>query len=324
MSSPVLYVPKPSIGATVSGNKPALAQVFINSSALLELIDTIYYDNSADDESNNRVIGTLLGSRSDDGSEVTVKACYTVPLKEENGDLIFQDAYHLATLQLYKKSNPDLLVVGWFSNNKIIDTYTGLVHDIYSKGSNSSVFLTIEHLDSEGKIITPKITTYTTSTIGLPATSNLVQNLGIDKSGSYVFTPIPNKVFATKSELVALKFISAATDSENNTLEITGNDQFSQLQATIQKTTNMIKIIQEYVSRVKSGEIKGDESIALQLISQLKFNVTQSEIEKIKANYEERKNEAEVVEYLASCLKQQLDLSSKLTNFVLPEEAANM
>lgn len=313
MVSPVLHVP------TFHNGRSVTSKVEVSPAALLELIEAIYYDNTS---ANTKIVGTLLGSRSDDGSIVYVKGSYIVPLKEENGELSFQDVYNHSTYQLYKKSNPDLTIVGWFSTDPKIDTYTGLVHDIYSKTNPSSILLTLEYKSAEGEIISPIIKTFTSSSVGLPSTSNLVQTLGLDKSGAYVFAPVPNDVVSSRSELTSLEVIAKATKNADSAISC--GSELSQIQQSIGDAINMVKTLKEYVSRVQNGELSGDAKVAEILSSTLKYKLGEGQLQRLGQIIENRLDESVVLEYLASCLKQQLELSAKLTNFVLPEEALNL
>lgn len=313
MVSPILHVP------TFHNGRSATSKVEVSPVALLELIEAIYYDNTL---SNTKIVGTLLGSRSDDGSIVHVKGSYIVPLKEENDELSFQDVYNHSTFQLYKKSNPDLTIVGWFSTNPKIDTYTGLVHDIYSKTNPNSIFLTLEYKTTEGEIVSPIIKTFTTSSVGLPITSNLVQTLGLDKSGAYAFIPVPNDVVPTRSEMSSLELI--AKGAKNGGSPVSPGAELEQIQASVAKSIEMVKTLKAYVGRVQNGEIPGDSKVAEILLSTLRYKLGEDQLQRVSQIIENRQNESVVLEYLTSCLKQQLELSSKLTNFVLPEEALNL
>lgn len=297
--------------------------ISIHASALLEVIEAIYYDNSGDEKvSTTRLIGTLLGTYSEDGN-VTIKTAYIVPHKEEDGDLIFEESFHFSTYQLYKRSNLDLQVVGWFSTSDVLDLSTGLLHEFYSKNSSNSpqILLTLNHKNENGEIISPVIKTYISGPVGLPNTSTLAHSLGLDKSGAYAFTEITNNVVYSKNELTTLKFINKAAKSENQLTNVTSDDELKQLDNSLSNISDMIKILSDYSDRASKGEIKGDETIGKLLLSTLKYNIPENDIEAFKSKIEKHNNDTLLIEYLSSCIQQQLELSSKLTNFVLPEDA---
>ncbi|GMM48044.1 hypothetical protein DAPK24_046420 [Pichia kluyveri] len=320
MASPALHINKPNYSSTriVSPLK-----VSIDTSAAVEIIETIYFDNSAAEESNTtRLIGTLLGTCSDDGN-VTIKNAYIVPHKEEDGELIFEESHHFSTFQLYKRSNPELQVVGWFSTIDKLDMYTGLLHEFYSKfsPSNPQILLTLKYRNENNEIITPILKTYISGPVGLPASSYLSHSLGLDKTGAFAFVGIENEIIQSKSESTSLKYINKAVNNENLLTSITSNSELQQLETELKNISNLIQILSEYCSKVANGEIKGDEKVGQVLLSALKFKLSDNEINDLKLKLDTHINDTLLIEYLSSCIQQQLELSSKLTNFILPEDA---
>jgi translation initiation factor 3 subunit F len=319
MASPSLHLTKPNY-STPRIISPL--KVSIDASALLEVVETIYYDNSAaEDSKTTRLIGTLLGTRSDDGN-VIIKNAYIVPHKEEDGELIFEESHHFSTYQLYKRSNLDLQVVGWFSTSDKLDLNAGLLHEFYSKNSASpQILLTLQHKNANGEVISPVIKTYVSGPVGLPSTSSVAHRIGLDKAGAFAFLDIENEITYSQNELTSLKFINKAANNESLLTSVSSTDELSQLDSSLSKIDSMISTLQEYASKAASGEIKGDEKVGQLLLSALKFQLSDVEITTLKAQLDEHSNDTLLVEYLTSCIQQQLELSSKLTNFVLPEDA---
>lgn len=320
MASTALHIAKPNYANTriISPLK-----VSIDASALLDVIEATYHDNSeAADSGRTRLIGTLLGTRSEDGN-VNIKTAYIVPHTEKDGDLIFEESYHFSTYQLYKRSNMDLQVVGWFSTKDELDLSAGLLHEFYSKNSpnHPQILLTLKHKDENGEVISPIINTYVSGPVGLPSTSQLAHSLGLDKAGAFAFVSVENDIIYSKSELTSLQFINKASNNENQTTTLSSNDELKQLETSVNKIADMLKVLSEYSARVKNGEIKGDSKIGQLLLSALKFQLSQNEISELKQQMENHTNDTLLIEYLSSCIQQQLDLSSKLTNFVLPADA---
>ncbi|KAG0676713.1 hypothetical protein C6P40_001112 [Pichia californica] len=320
MASTALHISNPNYTNTriISPLK-----VSIDASALLDVIEATYHDNSdSKDATRTRLIGTLLGTRSEDGN-VSIKTAYIVPYTEKDGDIIFEESYHFSTYQLYKRSNVDLQVVGWFSTQDNLDLSTGLLHEFYSKSSPnySQILLTLTHKDSNGEVVSPIINTYVSGPVGLPASSQLAHSLGLDKSGAYAFVSVENEIVYSKNALTSIQFISKAANNENQTTTISSNDELKQLEDSLNKISSMVQILSDYTAKVTSGEIKGNEKIGQLLLSALKFQLSENEINEIKLQIENHTNDTLLVEYLSSCIQQQLDLSSKLTNFMLPEDA---
>lgn len=320
MSLPALHINKPNYSSTriVSPLK-----ISIDASAALEIIETIYFDNSAAEESSTtRLIGTLLGTRSDDGN-VTITNAYIVPHKEEDGELIFEESHHFSTYQLYKRSNPDLQVVGWFSTVDKLDMYTGLLHEFYSKYSpaNPQILLTLKYRNENNEIVSPIIKTYISGPVGLPASSALAHSIGLDKTGAFAFVGIENEIIKSKSETTSLKAINNIVSNDDSTTSVSSNSELKQFENELKNISNLINVLSDYSTRAASGEIQGDEKVGQILLSALKFKLSDNEINDLKLKLDNHINDTLLVEYLSSCIQQQLELSSKLTNFILPEDA---
>ncbi|QPG73773.1 hypothetical protein FOA43_001087 [Brettanomyces nanus] len=322
--SPPLHIVKPTIVAPLGSSADIPITVKIESSTLLQLIESIY-ENDDDSETQTRTVGTLLGTRSDDGSSIDVKECYIVPHKEEDDELTIEEAYHISTYHLYKRANPELQVIGWFSTSPELDAYTGLFHEFYAKGSCAPyqpVLLTLQYREEEsGAIISPIIKTYISSPVGLPTYSTIASKLNLDKTGFYAFVPIPNEISYSKNELTTLKYLSGASKKEERSFDLEGLDELHQMSSAVSQISDLIKILRDYAGRASKGDIKGDDKIGQLLLSNLNYKPSGVDIEAFKKDFESHLNDTLLIQYLASCVKQQLDLSAKLTNFVAPEDA---
>lgn len=319
-----LHIVRPNIVAPLNFTGETPIRVKVQSSTLLQLIDTIY-ENDDDTATQSRTVGTLLGTRSEDGSVVEVKECYVVPHKEEDEELTIEEAVHISLFHLYRRSNPELQVVGWFSTNTSLDAYTGLFHEFYAKGSCAPyqpILLTLRYRDEEsGDIISPIVKTYISSPVGLPENSATVRRLNIEKIGSYAFVPIPNEVAHQSGETATLKYLSRASKKEEDSFEVKGFNELSQVASTVSQISDLIKILQDYTQRVVKGQIKGNDKIGHLLLSNLSYQPSPLDSKEFKKDFEGHVNDTLLVQYLASCIKQQLELSNKLTNFMKPEEA---
>lgn len=325
MSAP-LQIVKPNIVAPLGSVSDTPIKVKVQGGALLQLIDTIY-QNDENDESQSRTVGTLLGTRSDDGSSIEVTESYIVPHTEKDDDLTIEEATHVSLYRLHKRSNPDLQVVGWFSTSPEIDTYTGLLHEFYAKGSCAPfqpILATLKYRDDEtGDIIAPQIDTYISSPVGLPQSSLLARQLQLDTIGSYAFVPVPNEIIYSKNELTTLRYLSESSKKESVSFEVGGIDELTQLSKSVSEVSDLIKILTDYSKRAASGEIEGNDKIGQLLLSNLSYKPSSVDLASLEAEFKKHQDDTLLVQYLASCIKQQLDLSVKLTNFEAPEEAVN-
>lgn len=77
--------------------------------ALLSILD--HYLRRTD--AQERVIGTLLGIRSADGSEVEVRSSFAVLHSETSEQVAVDMEYHRTMYDLHHKVNPKEVIVGW-------------------------------------------------------------------------------------------------------------------------------------------------------------------------------------------------------------------
>jgi len=104
--------------------------VEIHPVVLFSILDSYIRRN----ENQERVIGTLLGSVSDDGT-VTISNCFTVPHTEREQVAVVL-AFHHTMLSLHSAVAPHEQVIGWYTTS--FNNHSVLLHDFYWKVMNKS------------------------------------------------------------------------------------------------------------------------------------------------------------------------------------------
>lgn len=96
--------------------------------------------------SQPRVIGTLLGHRTEDGKGIEVQNCFPVPHTEDKDQIAVDMEYHKTMFELHKKVNPRQMIVGWYATGPGISVYAALVQEFFSKATAPlpSVHLTLD------------------------------------------------------------------------------------------------------------------------------------------------------------------------------------
>ncbi len=77
--------------------------------ALFSILD--HYLRRTDDQ--ERVIGTLLGVRSDDNEKIEVRSCFAVLHSEDSERVAVDMEYHRTMFELHQRVNPKEVIVGW-------------------------------------------------------------------------------------------------------------------------------------------------------------------------------------------------------------------
>lgn len=105
--------PAPSamhIAKTLSGAQTSPSYVTIHPSALFTILD--HYLRRKD--AQERVIGTLLGVRTDEnGGTVEVRTAFAVLHSETDEQVAVDMEYHQTLFELHRKVNPKEVIVGW-------------------------------------------------------------------------------------------------------------------------------------------------------------------------------------------------------------------
>ena len=94
-------------------------------------------------ETQSRVIGTLLGAVQPDGS-VDVRNSYAVPHNEQNGQVFVDVEFHRAMAELHAKVNPAERVVGWYSTGDGVVPTDALIHEFFAHECAAPVHVALD------------------------------------------------------------------------------------------------------------------------------------------------------------------------------------
>ncbi|KAK5116517.1 hypothetical protein LTR16_005071, partial [Cryomyces antarcticus] len=104
-----LHLARP-LGPAAVGSQPSTAplSIVLQPQALFSILDHSLRRN----QDQERVIGTLLGLRSEDGTEVEIRNCYAVPHTETAEQVEVDMDYQKQMLALHLRANPREVLVG--------------------------------------------------------------------------------------------------------------------------------------------------------------------------------------------------------------------
>ena len=316
-----MHLVRPNVIAPAAGSANGPASIKIHAPAMLTILEII-----SQQVLNKRIIGTLLGSRSDDGLEMEIKDGFMVPINETGDSIAIEDQVHKSLYQLYKKAHPKETVLGWFGSSNQIDDITSLIHDFYSKGVDRAfpfpaIYLNVEFLNEKNQIIEPKITTYIGAAVGKPVSNT--QQIGwktTNVNNSYIFTPIPNEVInATITERIAFKNLidEKINHHQNDTTATTTNnnnntDDLSYLSQQLNKANNNVAQLLSYIENNgnKDQDIDLLRLLSNQLLNKPSILTNLPELEKL---FKDHNQDVIMIEYLTKAVKDQIELSARLT-----------
>lgn len=251
-----LHLARP-LGPAPMGAQPSTAplKVSIQPQALFSILDHSLRRNKDQD----RVIGTLLGQRSEDGTEITIQNCYAVPHTETQEQVEVDMDYQKTMLALYLRANPKEVLVGWYATSAELNTFSALIQNFYAQQGDGTfphpaVHLTVSTEAGQG----PDAKTYISAPIGVTAER---------AADSCLFIPVPHEIKYGEAEKSGLDLISAAKDREDRTVGVITD--IESLERAIEHVLEMLERVSNYVSSVLDEEAEPSTALGQFLLNAL-------------------------------------------------------
>lgn len=264
-----LHLARPLGAATVSA-QPSTAplSVVVQPQAIFAILDHASR-RPADQE---RVIGTLLGVRSDDGTEVEVRNCYAVPHTETAEQVEVDMDYQKGMLALHLRANPKEVLLGWYATSSDLNTFSALIQNFYGQQGDGTwphpaVHLTVSTVP--GKDIEAR--SYISAPIGVTAER---------AADSCLFIPVPHEIKYGEAEKSGLELISGAKDREDRSQMV--QTDIEALEKAIEQVLEMLERVSNYVSNVLDEEAEPSSALGQFLMNTLSLapKVDPQDIEK--------------------------------------------
>lgn len=238
------------------------------SQAIFSILDHSLRRN-ADQE---RVIGTLLGVRSEDGTEIEIRNCYAVPHTETAEQVEVDMDYQKQMLALHLRANPREVLVGWYATSAELNTFSALIQNFYSQQGDGTFPHPAVHLTMStepGKEIDSR--TYISAPIGVTAER---------AADSCLFIPVPHTLKYGEAEKSGMETIAAAMNSESRTGDVLTD--LEALEEALVTVIDMIDRVRKYVSDVLDEERPPSTALGQYLMNALSLapKVDPAEIEK--------------------------------------------
>lgn len=247
------------------------------------------------DASQPRVIGTLLGIRSE--AEVEVRNCFAVPHSESEDPWQIQlDAeHHRRMLELHQRVRPEEVVLGWYSTSPELNSNSALIQDHFSRETapHQAIHLTLntnvaDEKDGLG------VKAYVSSLLGTTS-----------KPENCTFLSLPTALLTSEPEQTALRHIAKPTGSESET-------DLNALAASLEQVNAQLERVLTYVRKVLSGEVEGDKAVGRYLsdtIGVVPAGLDGPVLEKL---FNSHLQDVFMVSYLAKIVSAQAEVSTRL------------
>ncbi|KAF2461352.1 eukaryotic translation initiation factor 3 subunit F [Lineolata rhizophorae] len=298
-----LHVARP-LGPAAVGGQPSTAplNVVIQPQAIFSILDHSLRRNP----DQERVIGTLLGVRTEDGTEVEIRNCYAVPHTETAEQVEVDMDYQKQMLALHLRANPREVLVGWYATSSELNTFSALIQNFYGQQGDGTwphpaVHLTVSTVP--GQDIEAR--TYISAPIGVTAER---------AADSCLFIPVPHEIKYGEAEKSGLELIAGAKDREDRTQPMV-ND-LDALEHAIERVLEMLDRVSNYVNNVLDEEATPSNALGQFLMNALALapKVDPADIER---DFNNHIQDVLVVSYLANTIRTHIDISNRLATAAL-------
>lgn len=136
------------------------------------------------------MIGTLLGTRSENGQEIDIRSSFAVPHSEGEEQVALDMPFQQGMMELLAKNGIKEQIVGWYATHPELNGYSALIQNYFSQETmpNQAIHLTVDtDLEADGK--------------GLSVKGWVSSSLGLNpKPENCVFLPVPVQIKYADSE----------------------------------------------------------------------------------------------------------------------------
>eukprot|EP00262_Sarcandra_glabra_P012699 TRINITY_DN3326_c0_g1_i1.p2 TRINITY_DN3326_c0_g1~~TRINITY_DN3326_c0_g1_i1.p2 ORF type:complete len:284 (-),score=30.98 TRINITY_DN3326_c0_g1_i1:312-1163(-) len=237
----------------------------------------------------DRVIGTLLGSISPDGT-VDIRNSYAVPHNESSDQVALDIEYHHNMFLSHQKVNPKEVIVGWYSTGFGVSGGSALIHDFFSREVTNPVHLTVDTGFRNGE-----------ATIKAYVSVNL--SLG-DRQLAAQFHEIPLDLRMVEAERVGFDILKTTV------VEKLPND-LEGMETSMERLLALIDDVYNYVDDVAEGRVEPDNHIG-RFIADTVASIPKISPAAFDKLLNDRLQDHLLLLYLSSLTRTQLSLAEKL------------
>ena len=230
--------------------------VVVQPQALLSILD----HSSRRPPDQARVIGTLLGSRSEtDESTVTIHSSFAVGHTENTDQVEVDMEYQKTMLELHKKGNPKEILVGWYATSSELNTFSALIQNFYGGQGDGTWPYPAVHMTvstEPGKPV--EVRTYISAPVGVTAER---------AADSAAFIPVPYEIRYGEADRSGLEMLAAARDKEERS--VASMTDVEGLERSLEDILSMLDRVGKYVEGVVEEEEEPNTALGQYLLNAL-------------------------------------------------------
>ncbi|KAF7290940.1 Eukaryotic translation initiation factor 3 subunit F [Mycena chlorophos] len=292
-STSTVHIQTSTIAAPAVPRPPS--NVTIHPAALFSILD--HYLRRSDEQP--RVIGTLLGTRSADGTVVHVRSSFAVLHSETDEQVAVDMEYHRTMYELHTRVTPKETIVGWYSTGSNLNTYSALIQNFYSQETAPQQAIHVALNTGAEQDTEAGVQAFVSSPVGV-----------FPKPENCIFTPVPVRLKFDEGERSGIDLLSQTAAAPNST-SAQPISTLESLDAALTNVSQMIDRVLAYVRRVLAGEIPGDKALGRYLMDTLAVSAIGEKGTEDKA-FNAALQDTLMISYLANLLRAQAEVSSRL------------
>ncbi|KAL2264846.1 hypothetical protein VTJ83DRAFT_7356 [Remersonia thermophila] len=295
-----VHLARPLAPTAMGYGSSAPLTVNIQPQAVFSIIDHATRRDTRDTQST-RVIGALVGTRSEDGSEVEVRSTFAIPHTENEDQVEVDVEYQKNMLALTLKASPREALLGWYTTSHELNSFSALIQNFFASPETGTFPHPAVHLTISTEPGAPIETkTYISAPVAISP----------DRAAeSCLFIEVPHKLQFTDAERAALGTASAAAASESRAAPVVSD--IEALAQALESVSDMLERVSNYVGEVLDEERDGNHALGQFLMNSLSLapKVSPNQIE---ADFNNHIQDVLMVSYLANTIRTQIELAQRL------------
>ncbi|KAM5352374.1 hypothetical protein ACJ41O_005097 [Fusarium nematophilum] len=296
-----IHLARPLAPNTV-GLQTNLAPLAVNiqPQAVLSILDHAVRRDIRDTQST-RVIGALVGTRSEDGTEVEVRSCFAIPHTEEEDQVEVDVEYQKNMLALTLKASPRESLLGWYTTSHELNSFSALIQNFFGSPDTGTFPHPAIHMTISTE---PGEDIQSRCYISAPVAVNAER-----AADSCLFIQVPHKILYGDADRSALETIASAKDVESRTAPLVSD--IEGLGRSIEQTINLLDRASEWINGVLDEDEEPNNAIGQYLMNALSL-APKVDAAHIEHDFNNHIQDVLMVSYLANTIRTQIDLSQRL------------
>ncbi|KAJ9141798.1 Eukaryotic translation initiation factor 3 subunit F [Pleurostoma richardsiae] len=304
-----LHLARP-IAPPVPGFHHSISPIYvvIQPQATLSILDHAVRRDVRETQGAQRVIGALLGVRSEDGTEVEVRNTFAIPHTETEDQVEVDVEYQKNMLALSLRANPREVLLGWYTTSHELNSFSALIQNFFAAPETG----TFPHPAIHLTISTEAGADISTRTyISSPAAVNA------DRAAeSCLFVEVPHRLQYSDADRSALETIASAAGSEARVAPMISD--IEGLARALEQTTDLLDRTSDFVGAVLDEEREPNHALGQFLMNNLSL-APKVDGASIERDFNNHIQDVLMVSYLANSIRTQIDLAQRLATATLTD-----